>query len=200
MEHNDNEQRLRILQERLGQIKNKQEAKQQQPKIDNNPPYPTYNPRATESSEENVAPTIEQKERKPIKFPWKFIKIILILGALSYSGFYLYNNVDFTSLIPSTTQTQETVIENSATPLQYALDFGEAKHPVIIGDFAEENTAIELVNSSKSDGYDANYFYLPSVSNSTEQVYQVYLGPYFSASEAKQWAGTINGETEILSL
>ena len=30
MEHHDNEQRLRILQERLGQIKNKQEERQKQ--------------------------------------------------------------------------------------------------------------------------------------------------------------------------
>jgi len=63
MEHYDNEQRLRILQERLGQIKNKQEAKHdEQPKVDNTPPYPTYNPKATQSSNEDIAP--EQTEKQ----------------------------------------------------------------------------------------------------------------------------------------
>ena len=68
MEHHDNEQRLRILQERLGQIKNKQEAKHdEQPKVDNTPPYPTYNPKATQSSNENIAHEETEKEKVLIK-------------------------------------------------------------------------------------------------------------------------------------
>ena len=56
MENYDNEQRLRILQERLGQIKSKQEVEREQPKVENTPPYPTYNPKATQSSDEDVVP------------------------------------------------------------------------------------------------------------------------------------------------
>jgi hypothetical protein len=51
-----------------------------------------------------------------------------------------------------------------------------------------------------TEGYASNYFFLPSVSNLKEQVYRVYLGPYFSESEAKQWAGTLEIEFEILNL
>ena len=55
MEHYDNEQRLRILQERLNQIKDKQTSNFETDRDnDNNPPYPTYNPKATESSDVDI--------------------------------------------------------------------------------------------------------------------------------------------------
>ena len=85
-------------------------------------------------------------------------------------------------------------------PLQYSFDFGVAKHLVIIASFEDESLAKTLVEERTTEGYTANYFFLPSVSNSNEQVYRVYLGPYFSESEAKQWAGTLEGESEILNL
>ena len=56
MENYDNEQRLRILQDRLGQIKSKQEVEKEQSKVENTTPYPTYNPKATQSSDEDVVP------------------------------------------------------------------------------------------------------------------------------------------------
>jgi len=56
------------------------------------------------------------------------------------------------------------------------------------------------VEEKITEGYTANYFFLPSVSNSNEQVYRVYLGPFYSQSEAKQWAETLEIESEILNL
>ena len=83
MEHYDNEQRLRILQERLGQIKNKQEARHdEEAKVDNTPPYPTYNPKATQSSNEDIAPEQTEKEKTPSTSPWKRIFTLLILHLL----------------------------------------------------------------------------------------------------------------------
>ena len=201
MEHYDNEQRLRILQERLGQIKNKQEARHhEQPKVDNTPPYPTYNPKATQSSNEDIAPEQIEKEKTPSTSPWKRIFTLLIIGGLAFGGFYLYENFDFASLIHKTTNSEPIVEQEVLVPLQYSLDFGEAKHLIMIGDFEDENLAKSLVEQKNTEGYTANYFFLPSVSNSKEQIYKVYLGPFFSASEAKQWAGTLEGESEILNL
>ena len=85
-------------------------------------------------------------------------------------------------------------------PLQYSLDFGEAKHLIMIGDFQDESLARSLVEQKNTEGYTANYFFLPSVSNSKDQIYKVYIGPFLEASEAKQWAGTLEGESEILNL
>jgi len=205
MEHYDNEQRLRILQERLGEIKAKKETRHdQQPKAESTPPYPTYNPKSTQSSHEDIVPEQTKKEKKPSTFSWKKTFILLIIGVLAYAGFYLYENnklrFDFESSISETTNSEPIVEQEVLVPLQYSLDFGEAKHLIIIGEFEDESLAKSLVEQKNTEGYTANYFFLPSVSNSEEKIYKVYLGPFFSASEAKQWAGTLERESEILSL
>ncbi len=202
MEHYDNEQRLRILQERLGQIKNKQEARQEQPpRVENTPAYPTYNPKATQSSDEDVIPAEEEKEKKSSGFPSKTFIRLLIFGFLVGGGYYLYTNFDFNSLLPEKSKISEQIIpEDVVVPLQYSLDFGAAKYIVILSSFEEESLAKTLVEEKITEGYTANYFFLPSVSNSNEQVYRVYLGPYFSESQAKQWASRLEDESEVLNL
>ena len=202
MEHYDNEQRLRILQERLGQIKDKQEARQEQPpRVENTPAYPTYNPKATQSSDEDVIPAEEEKEKKSSGFPSKTFIRLLIFGFLVGGGYYLYTNFDFNSLLPEKSKISEQIIpEDVVVPLQYSLDFGAAKYIVILSSFEEESLAKTLVEEKITEGYTANYFFLPSVSNSNEQVYRVYLGPYFSESQAKQWASRLEDESEVLNL
>ena len=201
MEHNDNEQRLRILQERLGQIKNKQqEKKENTPKSEHISPYPTYNPKATQSSDEAVTPIVEdEKTRDTIKLPWGK-KIYLTLFIVSIiGGFYMYQNFDISTFIPN--GTKETVVNvEGIIPIQYSLDFGEAKHLIIIASFTDEKSAIKLTNTKTAEGYESNYFFLPSVSSSNEQFYKVYLGPYLTLPEAKQWATTLEVEFEILNL
>ncbi len=202
MEHYDNEQRIRILQERLGQIKNKQEVRQEQPpRVENTPTYPTYNPKATQSSDEDVIPAEEEKEKKSFGFPSKTFIRLLILGFLVGGGYYLYTNFDFNSLLPEKSKISEQILpEDIVVPLQYSLDFGAAKHLILLSSFGDESLAKSLVEQKITEGYAANYFFLPSVSNSNEQIYRVYLGPYFSQSEAKQWADTLEDESEILNL
>jgi hypothetical protein len=202
MENYDNEQRLRILQERLGQIKNKQEVRQEQPpRVENTPTYPTYNPKATQSSDEDVIPAEEEKEKKSFGFPSKTFIRLLILGFLVGGGYYLYTNFDFNSLLPEKSKISEQILpEDIVVPLQYSLDFGAAKHLILLSSFGDESLAKSLVEQKITEGYAANYFFLPSVSNSNEQIYRVYLGPYFSQSEAKQWADTLEDESEILNL
>ena len=201
MEHYDNEQRLRILQERLGQIKAKKETRHdEQPKADSAPPYPTYNPKATQSSHEDIVSEQTKKEKKPSAFSWKRTFILLIIGGLAYAGFYLYENLESISVTTEKTNSETIIKQEVLVPLQYSLDFGEAKHLIIIGEFEDESLAKSLVEQKNTKGYTANYFFLPSVSNSEEKIYKVYLGPFFSASEAKQWAGTLERESEILSL
>ena len=202
MEHYDNEQRLRILQERLGQIKNKQEVRQEQPpRVENTPTYPTYNPKATQSSDEDVIPAEEEKEKKSSGFPSKTFIRLLIFGILVGGGYYLYTNFDFNSLLPEKSKISEQILpEDVVVQLQYSLNFGEAKHLVLLSSFGDESLAKSLVEQKITEGYAANYFFLPSVSNSNEQVYRVYLGPYFSESQAKQWASRLEDESEVLNL
>ncbi len=201
MENYDNEQRLRILQERLGQIKSKQEVEKEQPKVENTP-YPTYNPKATQSSDEDVVTEQIEPEKQSSSSAWKKIITLLLIGGLGYGGYYFYENFDFSSLTPETANTIEPVVEeNTVAPLQYTLDFGEAKHLVLLSSFDNEDAAKMFADEKTNSGYDASYFFLPEVSNSKENVFQVYLGPYFSESEAKQWANTLKeSKSEILNL
>ena len=202
MENYDNDQRLRILQERLGQIKSKQEVEKEQPKAENTPPYPTYNPKATQSSDENVVPEQIETDKQSSSSAWKKVITLLVIGGLGYGGYYLYENFDFSSLTPETTNNIEPIVaENIVAPLQYTLDFGEAKHLVLLSSFDNEDAARIFADAKANSGYDAGYFFLPSVSNSKNNTYQVYLGPYFSESQAKQWANTLEeSKFEILNL
>ena len=202
MENYDNDQRLRILQERLGQIKSKQEVEKEQPKAENTPPYPTYNPKATQSSDENVVPEQIETDKQSSSSAWKKVITLLVIGGLGYGGYYLYENFDFSSLTPETTNNIEPIVaENIVAPLQYTLDFGEAKHLVLLSSFDNEDAARIFADAKANSGYDAGYFFLPSVSNSKNNTYQVYLGPYLSESQAKQWANTLEeSKFEILNL
>ena len=202
MENYDNDQRLRILQERLGQIKSKQEVEKEQPKAENTPPYPTYNPKATQSSDEDVVPEQIETDKQSSSSAWKKVITLLVIGGLGYGGYYLYENFDFSSLTPETTNNIEPIVaENIVAPLQYTLDFGEAKHLVLLSSFDNEDAARIFADAKANSGYDAGYFFLPSVSNSKNNTYQVYLGPYLSESQAKQWANTLEeSKFEILNL
>ncbi len=201
MENYDNEQRLRILQERLGQIQRKQGHEKEQPNVENMHPYPTYNPKATQNSDEDVITEKIETEKQSSSSAWKKIISILLIGGLGYGGYYFYENFDFSSLTPETTNTIEPIVEkNIVGSLKYTLDFGEAKHLVLLSTFDNEDKARMYANEKANSGYDASYFFLPAVSNSNKNTYQVYLGPYFSESEAKQWANTLDIESEILNL
>ena len=82
------------------------------------------------------------------------------------------------------------------------MDFGEAKYLVLLSSFNNEEEAKTFTDEKVKSGYDANYFFLPEESNSKEHIYQVYIVPYFSESEAKQWASTLEEieKQEILNL
>lgn len=202
MENYDNEKRLRILQERLGQIKSKHQGEEELPKVENTPHYPTYNPKATQSSDEDIVLEKTEIEKQPSSSTWKKVFILIVIVGLGYGGFYLYENFDISSLANQTTNTIEPKVEHqNIAPLKYTLDFGEAKHLVLLSSFENEDAARIFVDKKANLGYATSYFFLPEVSNSMENIYQVYLGPYFSESEAKQWANTLeDSKFEILNL
>ena len=57
-----------------------------------------------------------------------------------------------------------------------------------------------MVNDLSLKGFKCNYFFLPNKSNSTKEVYKVFIGPYESLEEVNQWKENVNGEVEILDL
>jgi len=185
MSDKTNEEKLRILQERLAQIQNKQEV-----------PTPTI-------STEQVAQTTQPKEeiakvkRKPIALRW--MKYVILFSIAAYSGFYIYNNVDFATIIADFTTKKSA--EEVEAPLTYTFNFDDATHIIILGSFDDERDAKVMVKEKRVQGYTTDYFFMPAVSNTDNEVYKVYTGPYYSTEETNQWAHSLEeGTFEVLEL
>ena len=56
------------------------------------------------------------------------------------------------------------------------------------------------MNNLNIKGFKADYFYLPNKSNSTKEVYKVFIGPYENKEETNQWVENIESEFNIITL
>ena len=181
MSNKTNEEKLRILQERLTQIKQKETTSTQTPQVDEIPSSQTDKP---------------QKENTKKSFKW--VKYVIIIGGIGYISSYAYKNINFDFL-----KSEETInTEKSEKDKQEeaTLDF-PGNSVAIIAKFEEEGLAKAMVNDLIVKGFKADYFYLPYKSNSTEEVYKVFIGPYENKEEANQWLKNIESENhEIISL
>jgi hypothetical protein len=185
MSEKTNDEKLRILQERLTHIKQKKDT-------------PTPIKQQKEVTE--VAPDeiqVPQKEKTPMSFGWlKYIGMILSLAGLGIGGFYAYKNIDFNALKSEKNDAKEVNIAE----IKYTLNFEGQNHIAITETFEDESSAKAMVNDLKVKGFQADYFYLPNKSNSTEKVYQVFIGPYENEEETKQWTKNLQIDFEIISL
>ena len=185
MSDRTNDEKLRILQERLSQIKEKRENQM---------------PISREEVIEVAAPQTEtpQKEKTPISFGW--LKYVVIIGALGYGSFYTYNKIDFSNIFAS----DKAIEKTKEFVLEYNLNFPgeeeEVKNIGITASFEEEFLAKAMVNDLKVKGYKCDYFFLPNKSNSKEEVYKVFIGPYETEEEINQWTKNLEVDFEIIKL
>ena len=176
MSDKTNDEKLRILQERLAQIKQKKDT-------------PT-NP--IQLQEEVIK--VPKTERTSISFRW--LKYIALLGTIGYGGFYTINNIDFNSLTSNKPDKKIDLVEKE---LEYNLGLN-GDNIAIVATFEDEISAKGMVNDLKVKGFKADCFYLPNKSNSTKEVYKVFIGPYENEEEANQWTKNIESETEKIKL
>ena len=187
MSEKTNDEKLRILQERLTHIKQKKDT-------------PTPIKQQKEVTE--VAPDeiqVPQKEKTPMSFGWlKYVVMMLALAGLGIGGFYAYKNIDFNALTSEKTDADAINIAE----IEYDLDFEGQNNIAITGTFKDESSAKAMVNDLKvkSPEFKADYFFLPNKSNSTEEVYKVFIGPYENEQETKQWTENLKGDFEIIPL
>ena len=185
MSNKTNEEKLRILQERLTQIKQKKETAS------------TLRENMEKAIE--VAPTeIEdsQKEKNTMSFKW--LKYFILSSCIVFGASYAYyNNINFNSLLSGKIDKKEIdVVERT---LEYNLDL-KGDNIVITATFEDENSAKAMANDLKVKGFKADYFYLPYKSNSSKEVYKVFIGPYEHEQEANQWVENLEREFEIIPL
>jgi hypothetical protein len=184
MSDRTNDEKLRILQERLSQIKEKRE---------------NQIPISREEVIEVATPQTEtpQKEKTPISFGW--LKYVVIIGTLGYGSFYVYNNIANIS-----SSSDKAIEKTKEFVLEYNLNFPgeeeEVKNIGITASFEEEFLAKAMVNDLKVKGYKCDYFFLPNKSNSKEEVFKVFIGPYETEEEINQWTKNLEGDFEIIKL
>jgi len=180
MSDKTNDEKLRILKERLAQIKQKSE---------------TPAPQAVVIEIETPKESIPQNKHTPRSFGW--VKYIVIIGALGYGLVYAYNTY-YPSSDKGMGETQEFVLEYN---LNFPGEDEEVKNIGITASFEDESLAKEMANDLKMKGYKCDYFFLPEKSNSKEKFYKVFIGPYETEEEINQWARTIEKQNiEIVKL
>ena len=186
MSNKTHEEKLRILQERLKQIKEKsvQEAELEEPKI--------------------PASEVELPKKKKVSTTPKWLKYTVICIITIYGVMYLYNNISFKLTVEEPETKEIDIIERTAkidTPenIEYNLDL-TGDNIVVLGTFKDEELAKNMTADLKQKGFKSDYFYLPSKSNSSKELYKVFIGPYENKAETNQWVKNIEIDFEILTL
>ena len=182
MSDKTNDEKLKILQERLAQIKQKSETT-----------VPPSNQKEEVIEIATPEEYIPQEKNTPMSF--NLAKYVLIIGTLGYGLFYTYNNIDFSNTFASDEQIEET----KEFVLKYNLNF-HGENIAITGSFRDKRSAKAMVNDLKVKGYKCNYFFLPNKSNSTKEIYNVFIGPYEKEGEINQWTKNLKGDIEIIKL
>ena len=221
MSDTKNDEKLRILQERLAQIKQKQDTPESiSQKKDSafstekkSSGFSTEKKGSGFSTEKKDDLTdaslhktsadkslkVTKKERNPLDLSW--IKKAVIVGSVAYGIFYGYTNIDFNSLVPSFSE-EENSEELVSNQLEYKFNLIGNNIAIINtqNSMTDEGSAKAMVNDLKVKGFKCNYFYLPENSNLTDEVYQVFIGPYENEKETNQWAKNLEAEFNIITL
>ena len=183
MSDRTNEEKLRILQERLAQIQEKKEINQQD-KIDNN---------------RHVAPVFEEdlvnkKEIDPIlptsREPRKKIngiKYFIIYCVVSLSAFGIYQFVDLESIFSLKSVNEEAEKNLNNEDLVYYKSEFNGNYIILLNSFENVFDANSEVKLLVNEGYNCNIFQLSGVSNSEEEIFQTYIGPFNKLEEANQY-------------
>ena len=206
MSNKPNDEKLKILQERLAQIKQKSETPTpHEAVVEIETPQASLPPQREVVIEtpEVKGPTIE---RKTLNLSWKKNKTLAIvfcsimgIWMIAYGIFYGYTNIDVNSLI-SGFSSEEIVEENIPFKLIYDFELERSGVIAIIGSLEEEGSAKALVNDLVVKGFKCAYFFLPDNSNSKEKIYKVFIGPYENEEETNQWTKNLELEAEIIKL
>ena len=84
--------------------------------------------------------------------------------------------------------------------LTYSFEFEGGGVLAIIGSFEKEGPAKALAYEKVLEGFECDYFFLPDKSNSTEEIYKVFIGPYENEEETNQWTENLESDFEIIKL
>ena len=185
MSDNTNEEKLRILKERLAQIQQKKEVKQEE-KIENSKPVtPVFEEDLANQEEiDPIAKTPREPRNKSNGL--KYLIILFVVCLLGYSAFEF---VDFNAILAS----EESVDKIMEEEIKYYKSEFNGNYIILLKTFDKQELANAEVQNWVNEGYSSDVFYLPAVSNSQEKIFQTYIGPFNKLEETNQYLNSSEG-------
>ena len=193
MSNLNNEERLKILRARLDEIQQK-----------------NFSTEKVQNEKEKVVETPSSTDKNTSKS--NVLKYVIISALIGFGLTYLFTNViDIESKFEFET---EKITDDSSKEVEeieeiveveenitYKFSFNENFSHLIISTLSySEEEAKKMVDKYTSEGYQASAFYIPDNSNSSQELFKIKIGPYYSLEEAEQWNSTLEEETEIIAL
>ena len=193
MSNLNNEERLKILRARLDEIQQKN--------------FSTEN---VQNKNEKVVETTTSSKKNTSKS--NVLKYVIISALIGFGLTYLFTNVidietKFEFETEKITDDSSKEVEESEEIVEveenitYKFSFNENFSHLIISTLSySKEEAKKMVDKYTSEGYQASSFYIPDNSNSSQELFKIKIGPYYSLEEAEQWNSTLEEETEIIAL
>ena len=193
MSNLNNEERLKILRARLDEIQQK-----------------NFSNENLENEKEKVVETTTSSDKNTSKN--NVLKYVIISALIGFGLTYLFTNViDIETKFEFET---EKISDDSSKEVEESEEIVEVEENITYNfivneDFSHliistlsysEEEAKKMVDKYTSEGYQASAFYIPDNSNSSQELFKIKIGPYYSLEEAEQWNSTLEEETEIIAL
>ena len=187
-----NEEKLKILQERLRQIKEKDENISSSNNIINQ-----------SSTHKNTGNDISEKSSPKSSKSKSYIFIsFLLVFALAFVISKTYDNTKFdfnVNFDKNDNVVNNEVKEEKDSDIQIEKKYDIDKFTDIVkGEIAvvlnlsSEEEAINTKNELISKGFKARYFFSSDYSNISDESYEILIGPYETENELNQWLNNIN--------
>lgn len=187
-----NEEKLKILQERLRQIKEKDENISSSNNIINQ-----------SSTHKNTGNDISKKSSPKSSKSKSYIFIsFLLVFALAFVISKTYDNIKFdfnVNFDKNDNVVNNEVKEEKDSDIQIEKKYDIDKFTDIVkGEIAvvlnlsSEEEAINTKNELISKGFKARYFFSSDYSNISDESYEILIGPYETENELNQWLNNIN--------
>ncbi|MBT6698857.1 MAG: hypothetical protein HN702_07645 [Flavobacteriales bacterium] len=203
MSDKTNEEKLRILKERLATIQQKKETNYTEEVKKDKPVAPIF--------EEDLV-----NERKPESdstrkksSAWKIIFFLILFAFFGGIGYYSYNNdfkmdptienikKDFDDMYVSlfgndNKDEDDKEKKKKKKKVIYNKSSFDGNFIIVLNTFDEKELADDEAQSLSEKGYKSGVFLLSDVSNSEEEVVQTYIGPFNKEGEANQYLNSTN--------
>ena len=180
-----NDEKLKILRDRLAQIQEKSFNENDLTKRSDLNLDKDIN-----SSIENSA---EINSNKVNKKPIIYIILFLLIG---FSTFLYFSKTKTDDKFEKKSTYVKEIVEKE---IIYSLKY-KGNNIAVISKFLKESSAKAEVNNLITKGFKANYIFLPEISNSLKKEYQVFIGPYETIEETNQWIKNIDKEISIINI